>query len=99
MDPVILSLITVGIPFVTAGIKKLITKKFSEDVQPGINTVIPLVVGILSAGIYSYQQTHNVWVALAAGLGSGGVASSARDLDKNLLGIVEGLYKVFGKGK
>jgi Kef-type K+ transport system membrane component KefB len=98
MDPISASAVaTVAIPFITAAIKKLFTKKLPDNVQPGINTVLPLVLGMVSAGLYTYTQTHNVWGAVAAGLGAGGVASSARDLDKNLLGIVASVYKLAGK--
>ena len=98
MDPVTAgALITAVIPFVTAGVKRLFTKKVPEKYRHGVNCVIPLVLGIISTGLYTYQQTNDVWVSLAAGLGSGGVASSARDIDKNLTKIVETLYKIKAK--
>lgn len=98
MDPItIAALITTGIPFVTAGLKKLFTKNIPDKYRSGVNAVIPLVLGIVSTGLYTYQQTNNVWAAVAAGLGSGGVASSARDIDKNLTRIVETIYKLVKK--
>lgn len=99
VDPVtITALFTAVIPFVTAGVKKVFTRSMeATDTRSGINAVIPLVLGILSAGLYTYRTTHNVWGAVAAGLGSGGVASSVRDIDKNLIGIVENVYKLVGK--
>ncbi len=92
------ALITTGIPFITAAVKRLTTKKLPDSkTVSGINAVIPLVIGILSTGLYTYAQTHDWMQAVAAGLASGGVASSARDIDKNLIGIVESLYKIAGK--
>lgn len=100
MEPITVSAIaTAVIPFVTAGVKRLFTKRLPERIRPGINTIIPLVLGMVSAGIYTYQQTGDVWFALANGLGAGGVASSARDLDKNLTRIVESLYRLTNKAK
>lgn len=99
MDPITISAIaTAVIPFVTAGIKKLFTKNLPEEMQSGVHAVIPLVLGILSSGLFTYQQTHDVWVSIAAGLGSGGVASSVRDIDKNVTKIIETLYGLI-KGK
>lgn len=101
MDPITVSaLITAGIPFVTAGLKRLITRKLvTPEKQPGINTLIPLVLGILSTGLYTYSQTHDVVLSIAAGLGSGSAAASMRDVDKNLTGIVESIYKLASKKK
>ncbi len=91
-------LATAVIPFVTAGVKRLFTKNLPEsDTKTGVHALIPIVLGILSAGLYTYVQTHDAWQALAAGLGSGGAASSVRDIDKNLTGIVESLYKLVKK--
>lgn len=99
MDPIAASaLITTVIPFITAGIKKLFTKKLPDKYRYGVNAVIPLALGILSSGLYTYSQTRDIWASLAAGLGSGGVASSARDIDKNLTKILESLYRLAGKG-
>jgi hypothetical protein len=98
MDPITAgALITFAIPFVTAGLKKLFTKNMPDAYRSGVNAVIPIVLGILSTGLFTYQQTRNVWVSVAAGLGSGGVASSARDIDKNLTRIVETVYGLLGK--
>lgn len=100
MDPItVTALITAVIPFLTAGLKKLFTKNLPDRVRPGINAVIPLVLGMVSAGLYTYQQTNDPWTAVAAGLGSGGVASSARDIDKNLTRIIETLYAIARKAK
>jgi hypothetical protein len=50
-----------------------------------------VVLGILSSGVYAYSQNHDLATALAVGLGSGGAASSARDIDKYLLNLVGGI--------
>lgn len=89
MEPVsVISLITVLIPFLTTAVKKLCrTDKLEETKRKGINALIPIVLGIISAGAYEYSRSGD-WVnALAVGLGSGGAASSVRDLDKNLLSL------------
>ena len=92
------ALITAFIPFVTAGLKKLFTRKMPDtDLKTGVHTLIPIVLGILSTGLYMYQKTHDPWVALAAGLGSGGAASSIRDIDKNLVGIVQTVLSMVKK--
>lgn len=94
MDPVTLGLITAGIPFLTALVKKL----FKTTEKPGVNTLLPLAIGILSAGVTEYSVTHNVVQALTIGLGAGGVASSVRDFDKNAVGLIGGVLKLV-KGK
>lgn len=101
MEPVgIISLITAVIPFVTLGAKKLFrTDKLEGDTRAGVNALIPIIIGILSAGLYQYQQDPNIIKALAVGLASGGVASSARDIEKNLIGIVGSILKIFQKKK
>jgi hypothetical protein len=98
MDPItIVSVITVAIPFLTAFVKKLLKTDSTETTaSKGINALIPLVLGILTAGAYSYQVDHNLINAFVVGLSSGGVASSARDIDKSLIGfasVVAGFFK------
>jgi len=98
MDPVTIALITAGIPFITAGFKKIFnTDSFTSKAKAGINTLIPIVLGILSAGLYSYQQTGDLVTAVAIGLGSGGVASSARNIEKNLIGVINGVLSLIKK--
>lgn len=100
MEPITAAaLITAIIPFITAGLKRLFTKRLPDRIRPGINAVIPLVLGMVSAGLYTYQQTGDIWAGLATGLGSGGVASSARDIDKNLTRIIETAYTIARKTK
>ena len=93
MDPItIVALLTAAIPFITKGVKKLIEKrtaKLDEPVRKGVHTLIPIVLGVLSSGLYSYAETGDWVTAMAVGLGSGGAASSLRDIDKNLLKVAE----------
>jgi hypothetical protein len=101
MEPIsIVSLITVGIPFVTAGIKKLFgTSKIPDDYRSGVHALLPIIIGILSTGLYTYVQTNDWKLALVAGLGSGGAASSVRDIDKNLTGIVASISQILSRRK
>jgi len=91
MEPVsIVAIITAAIPFVTALAKKLFkTDQLEETKRKGINALIPILLGVLSSGFYEYSRSHDWITALAVGLGSGGVASSVRDIDKNLVGIIQ----------
>ena len=98
MEPTaIVALITAGIPFVTSIFKKLFrTEKLSDKPRKGVNALIPILLGILSTGLYGYTtQGLDIWQAVALGLGSGGVASSARDIEKNLLRLVEAVTALF----
>ncbi len=89
MEPVsIVALITASIPFLTAVFKKVFkTDQLEESPRKGINALIPVVLGILSSGLFAYSQGQDWITALAVGLGSGGAAASARDIDKSLTGI------------
>ena len=91
MEPVsIVALITAGIPFLTAVVKKTFkTDRLEGPSRKGINALIPVVLGILSSGFYAYSQGQDWVTALAIGLGSGGAAASARDIDRNLVRIAE----------
>ena len=99
MEPVsIVALITAGIPFITALCKKLFkTERF--EAKQGINTLIPIVLGILSSGLYAKSQGSDWITAIAIGLGSGGAASSARDIDKSLTGIATSVGVFLNRGK
>lgn len=101
MEPTsIIVIITAVLPFITAAAKKVLkTDKLSEQTSKGVNAIIPIVLGVLSAGLYSYVEDRNWVKALAIGLSSGGVASSARDIEKNLLGIVSSILKIVKKDK
>lgn len=97
MEPAsMIALITAAIPFVTAAAKKILkTDKWGEK-KSGWNALIPIVIGIVSAGAYAHSQGNDWVTSLAIGLGSGGVASSARDIDKNLINLV-GVIRSFIK--
>lgn len=97
MEPVsIIALITAGIPFITALCKKLFkTERF--EAKQGINTLIPIILGILSSGLYAKSQGSDWVTAIAVGLGSGGAAASARDVDKSLTGIANAFATVVSK--
>ena len=97
MEPItILSLITSGIPFLTALIKKVFkTNRIQVPLKHGIHALIPIIIGILSSGLYSYSQNKDWLTSLIIGLGSGGAASSFRDIDKNLTRIAEAVIKLF----
>jgi len=97
MEPVsVITIITTVIPLVTAAVKKIInTGRLEESNRKAINGLIPIVLGILSSGLYEWTRSHNWITALAVGLGSGGAASSLRDVDKNLnlVGSLRSLFK------
>ena len=84
MDPVSIgALITTLIPVLTTGIKKLFkTDKLDKELSKGVNTLIPIVLGVLSTGIYALSQGANWKLALAIGLGSGMAAQNMRNLNK-----------------
>lgn len=88
MEPTsMVALITALIPFATAAVKKILKTDQWGDKKTGWNALIPVVLGILSSGAYAYAHGSDVPTAIAVGLGSGGAASSARDVDKYLLNL------------
>lgn len=99
MEPVsIVALITAAIPFITALCKKLFKTDRFESKQ-GVNALIPIVLGILSSGLYAKGQGSDWITAIAIGLGSGGAAASARDIDKSLTGIANAIATLTYKKK
>ncbi len=98
MEPAsMIALITAAIPFVTAAAKKILkTDKWGAK-KSGWNALIPIVIGIVSAGAYAHSQGNDWITSLAIGLGSGGVASSARDIDKNLTHLVSAVLSLVRK--
>lgn len=89
MEPAsVVALITTVIPFATAGIKKLLKTDHWGDKKRGWNALIPIVLGIVSSGLYAYSNGSDVVTSLAIGLGSGGAASSARDIEKHLIKLI-----------
>ncbi len=88
MEPTsIIAIITALLPFATAAVKKILKTDQWGEKKTGWNALIPIVLGIVSSGVYAYSQGTDIVTSLAIGLGSGGAASSARDLDKNLLNL------------
>lgn len=101
MEPMTtVAIITAALPFVTAGFKKLFkTERLSYDARKGVNALLPVLLGIASSGLYSYSQGSDWVTALAVGLGSGGAASSVRDIDKNLTRLMETALDLWAKRK
>ncbi len=99
MEPMsIVALITAAIPFVTALAKKFLnTDRLPEKPRKGLHALLPVLLGVLSSGFYAYSQGNDWMTALAIGLGSGGAAASARDIEKNLVRFVEAVSRVSGK--
>ncbi len=99
MEPIsIIALITTAIPFITTVAKKLFkTDQLEETKRKGVNALIPVLIGVLSSGAYAYSQSQDWVTALAVGLGSGGAASSARDIEKNLVSFVEAISRILSK--
>jgi hypothetical protein len=75
------------------------TRQDEEPPRKGIHLLIPVVLGILSSGLYAYSQGQGWVTALAIGLGSGGAASTARNVDKTLIGIAEMITALIAKNK
>ena len=101
MEPTsIIALITAGIPLMTAVFKKVFkTDRLEDKPRKGVNALIPVVLGILSSGLYAYSHGQDWVTALAIGLGSGGVAASARDIDKSITGIAEAVSSLTAQRK
>lgn len=99
MEPIsIVALITTAIPFITTAAKKLFkTEQLEETKRKGVNALIPVLIGVLSSGAYAYSQGQDWVTALAIGLGSGGAASSARDIEKNLVQLVQSISMFINK--
>lgn len=99
MEPIsIVALITTAIPFITTAAKKLFkTDQLEETKRKGVNALIPVLIGVLSSGAYAYSQGQDLVTALAIGLGSGGAASSARDIEKNLVQLVQSISMFMNK--
>lgn len=98
MEPAsIIAIITAAIPFVTAAAKKILKTDEWGERKHGWNALLPIVIGIASAGAYAHSQGNDWITSLAIGLGSGGVASSARDIDKNLTRLVSAVLSILKK--
>ena len=98
MEPTsMVALITTLIPFVTAALKKVLKTDQWGEKKTGWNALIPVILGVLSSGVYAYSQGSDLPTSLAVGLGSGGAASSARDIDKYLINLVSAIRAVLTK--
>ncbi len=99
MEPAsMIAIITAAIPFVTAAAKKILKTDTWGERKRGWNALLPILIGIVSAGAYAHSQGNDWITSLSIGLGSGGVASSARDIDKNLTQVVSAISLIF-KGR
>ncbi len=94
MEPMsVVAIITAAIPFVTALAKKFLnTDRLPEKPRKGLHALLPVLLGVLSSGLYAYNQGTDWMTALAIGLGSGGAAASARDIEKNLVRLLDSLH-------
>ncbi len=94
MEPfAIAGVITTLIPIISTGIKKLLkTDKLSARLKKGVNQLIPLVLGVLSTGLYAMSQGADWRLSLAIGFGSGAIAQNVRDLNKRF-NIISALVK------
>ena len=98
MEPIsIVTLITVLIPFATAALKKILKTDQWGEKKAGWNALLPIILGIASSGIYTHSQGSDWLTSLAIGLGSGGAASSARDIEKNLINLVGAIRSLLKK--
>ena len=91
------ALITALLPFVTAAVKKILKTDQWGERKTGWNSLLPIILGIASSGVYAYSQGTDIVTSLAIGLGSGGAASSARDIDKHLVNLFGALRALFRK--
>jgi len=94
------AIITAVIPFATTIFKKIFKtdKIIDDEVKHGLNGLVPVILGIAGAFLRAYQTGQYDFVTcLTMGLVSGSVASTVRDVDKNLLGIANTIIKLFKK--
>jgi hypothetical protein len=99
MEPTsVIAVITVVIPFVTAGLKKIFrTDRWEEKRRKGWHALCPVLLGIVSSGAYALANGNDWVTSLAIGLGSGGAASSVRDIDRNLTQVVSVVLSLLKK--
>lgn len=93
-------------PLIVTGIKKLLgTDNLADSPRKVVNSFLPLGVGLLAAIINCKAGCVGdacagsaAWYTCAlTGLAAGAGASYVRDFDKNVLGIGDGLARIFGK--
>ena len=95
MEPAsMIAIITAAIPFVTAAVKKILKTDTWGERKRGWNALLPIAIGITSAGVYALSQGNDWVTSFAIGLGSGGAASSTRDIDKHLTRIFSAIYSM-----
>ncbi|MCG3204943.1 MAG: hypothetical protein KCHDKBKB_02460 [Elusimicrobia bacterium] len=100
MEPAsMIAIITAAIPFVTAAAKRILKTDTWGERKRGWNALLPILIGVVSAGVYAHSQGSDWVTSLAIGLGSGGVASSARDIDKNLIHLARAILESMKKTK
>lgn len=98
----IAALVAAVAPFIVTLLKKLLkTEQLPEVPQKLTHKALPLVVGLLAGILSAYAGDPAVTLeqAVLAGLAGGAGASYARDLDKNLLKIVESASAVIRNRK
>lgn len=94
-------------PYAVAGIKKLLgTDKFAPGApRKIIHKTIPLAVGLIASAVNCVAECSGdacggaaIWAECAmAGLAAGAGMTYVRDFDKNVLGVGQGLARIFGK--
>ena len=95
MEPAsMIAIITALIPFITAAAKKILKTDQWGEKKSGWNALIPIIIGIASAGVYAHAHGNDWVTSLAIGLGSGGAASSIRDIDKDLTNLVSAFLSI-----
>jgi hypothetical protein len=87
MDPATVGLITAALPFLTGLVKRLLrTDRIkAEKRRHNVNSIIPIFLGMLTAGVKTYLDTQDWTQGVLAGLASATVASKARDVVKGNL--------------
>ena len=95
MEPAsMIAIITALIPFITAAAKKILKTDQWGEKKSGWNALLPIVIGIASSGVYAHAHGSDWATSIAIGLGSGGAASSVRDIDKNLTNLVGAILSI-----
>jgi len=94
----IIGLISVGAPVITNLVKKIFKTDSLDNSKP-VHQILPLVVGVAASCINNYTVGGDWTQAIMAGLAGGAGATYVRNFDKNVLGLVSGLAKIFFKDK
>ena len=67
--------------------------------KSGWNALIPIIIEIASARVYAHANGNDWVTSLAIGLGSGGAASSIRDIDKDLTNLISAFLSIVKRPK